>query len=87
LGIAALATAIAVGRTRQRAMTGAALTFAVGGAILLVLVNFWPDAPVMVYQQTPTLIATVVVSLGLFVYSRRGEKKHPLERSINPLTA
>ncbi|MGY3554378.1 hypothetical protein [Williamsia sp. R60] len=87
LGLAAFATAIAVGRTWQRAVTGAALTFAVGGAILLVLIEFYPNAPVMVYQQTPTLTATVVVSLGLYFYSRRGEKKRPLERSINPLTA
>jgi hypothetical protein len=41
----------------------------------------------MLYQQAPTLTATAVVSLGLYFYSRRGEKKRPLERAINPLTA
>jgi hypothetical protein len=87
LGAAAIATAIAVGRTWRRAVVGAGLTFAVGGAILLAMAKYAPNASVIRYQLAPALTATVVVSLGLYFYSRRGEKKRPLERAINPLTA
>lgn len=85
--VAAGATALAVGRTRRRGLIGAASTLVVGTIILLVMMVFFPTAPVMAYSQIPALFATALVCEVMYLYSRRGEPKRPLDRPINPLSA
>lgn len=85
--LAAGATALAVGRTRRRGLIGAASTVVVGMSILLVMYVFFPTAPVMAYTQIPPLLATALVAETMYLYSRRGTAKTPMDRPINPLSA
>ena len=85
--IAAAATAIALGRTRKRAVVGALVAFVFGFAILYVIDKLWPHAPVIVYQMIPSLASIVVVGIAAFLYARRGQPKKLLDRKIEPLAA
>lgn len=85
--VAAAATAMAVGRTRRRALIGAGAAVLLGCAIVIVMMVSFPTAPVMAYQLVPSLVATIVVSLAMYLNSRRGETKGPLDRPVNPLSA
>ncbi|OZG27011.1 hypothetical protein BH683_021500 [Williamsia sp. 1138] len=85
--LAAGATALAVGRTRRRGLIGAAGTVVVGMGILLVMYVTFPTAPVMAYTQIPPLLATALVAEAMYLYSRRGTAKTPMDRPINPLSA
>lgn len=87
VAVAAGAAALAVGRTRRRGMIGAAGTLVVGTAILLVMMAFFPTAPVMAYTQIPALFAAALVCLTMYLYSRRGESKTPWNGPINTLSA
>ncbi|MGV0813605.1 hypothetical protein ABQF34_16700 [Mycolicibacterium boenickei] len=85
--IAAAATAIAVGRTRKRAMIGALSAFAFGFVILFVIDRLWSHAPVIVYQMVPSLASIVAVGIAAFLYTRRGKPKKLLDRKVEPLAA
>lgn len=85
--IAGAATGIAVGRTSRRGWIGGLAAWAVGLPILAVMGIFFPSAPLWVYTQLPSLTATALVGLAMFLYARRGTTKHPLNRNVEPLAA
>lgn len=85
--IAGAATGIAVGRTHRRGWTGGIATWAIGLVVLWVMSVFFPDAPVIAYQEIPPLTAVIVVSIAMYVYSRRGAPKRLLDRKLEPLAA
>ena len=85
--IAGAATGIAVGRTSRRGWIGGLAAWAVGLPILAVMGIFFPSAPLWVYTQLPSLTATALVGLAMFLYARRGTTKHPLNRKVEPLAA
>ncbi len=85
--IAAAATAIAVGRTRKRAVFGAAGAFVFGSVFLVLLKWVAPDAAVLAYQMIPSLTAIVAVGVAAFLYTRRGQPKKILDRKVEPLAA
>jgi len=85
--IAAAAIAIAVGRTRRRAVIGAAIALGIGCAFLAGLAIATPGAPRLVFQMGPAGLSMLLVGVGMFVHARRGQPKRLLERTIRPLTA
>lgn len=85
--IAAAATAIAVGRTRKRAVVGGLVAFVFGFAILYVIDKLWPHVPVIVYQLIPSLASILAVGIAARLYTRRGQPKKLLDRKIEPLAA
>ncbi|MGZ4527385.1 MAG: hypothetical protein ACXVX7_13220 [Mycobacterium sp.] len=87
LAIAGGATGIAVGRTLRRGWVGGLAAWGVGLAVLVVLAVFFPHAPVLVYQEVPSLTATALVGFVMFVLARRGESKRFLSRKVEPLAA
>lgn len=87
LSIAAAATAIAVGRTARRALIGAALAYAVGLMLLLLMHFLTPDAPLFAYQLIPSLAPIVLVGGVAFVRLRRGGPLRVLDRKVEPLAA
>lgn len=87
LPFAAFAAAIAVGRTRVRALIGAVGTILVGGAVLVVVHIRWPDAKVFAYQAIPSLVAVFVMGLVMYVDVRRGGSYKPVDRPLEPLKA
>jgi hypothetical protein len=87
LAIATAATGIAVRRTARRGWIGGIATWGVGLAVLSVMGVFFPDAPVLVYQEVPALTATALVSLFMFFFARRGQPKQVLGRKVEPMAA
>ncbi|QIS09522.1 exosortase/archaeosortase family protein [Nocardia arthritidis] len=88
LPFAAFAAAIAMGRTRIRALIGAVGTLLVGAVVLAALRFFWPDAPIFAYQAIPSLLAVFVMGLVMyFDVRRRGPSYKPVDRPIEPLKA
>lgn len=87
LAIAGTATAIAVGRTVRRGLIGAALSYAVGLAALMIMAAFFPGAPLLAFQQIPPYTAIILVGIAMFVRARRGAPKRILDRKIEPLAA
>ncbi len=87
LVIAAAATAVSVGRSRNRAVIGAVATLLVGMILLVALAVSAPDAPLFAFQMLPASLSMVGVGLGMFFYARRGRTKRWLGRSIEPLAA
>ena len=85
--IAAGATAISVGRNWSRAVVGAALSWAVGLAVLLSMAVLTPNAPVFVFQVVPATTSVALVGMTLFLYARRGAPKRVLDRKLEPLAA
>jgi hypothetical protein len=85
--LGAAATALAVGRTRRRALLGAAATTALGCAIVILMMLLYPDVRVVAYELIPSLTATIVVCSWMYLRARRGETKAPLNRPINSLSA
>jgi hypothetical protein len=85
--ISSTATAIAVGRNGRRAAAGFLGACAVGLAILTAMARLTPDAPLLAYQNVPTLTAICVVGLTMFFGARRGAPKRVFERSLEPLAA
>ena len=82
LPVAAMATALAVGRTRRRALIGAALSVAAGGIVMFVIALVWRSAPVFVFQSVPAITATVLVAMSMF-YGRR--RRDPSARFFNTI--
>lgn len=87
LVIAAAATAVSVGRSRDRAVIGAVAALLVGAVLLALMAVFAPNAPLFAFQMLPASVSMVSVGLGLFLYARRGQTKRWLGRSIEPLAA
>lgn len=88
VGIAGFATAVAVGRSRGRALLGAIVAVLVGATILVAITVFVPDAPLLVYQMVPSVSAMVIAGMSLYLYSRRGGvRKRVLERAVEPLAS
>ena len=85
--IAGVATAIAVGRTPRRAVQGFVAACAGGALILVAMVVLTPHAPLLAYQNVPTVTAICVVGMAMFLQARRGAPKRLLDRSIEPLAA
>ncbi|WP_264068375.1 hypothetical protein [Mycolicibacterium komossense] len=87
MAIASTATAIAVGRTHRRGLLGLLASLAVGLAVLAVMYTFFPDAPLLVYQQVPAYTSIIVVGLAMYLRARRGTPKRMLDRKVEPLAA
>lgn len=83
LVVASAATAISVGRTRTRAVLGAAATFAVGLLVLALL----GDVPLLAYQVVPSGIGMGLVCAAFLLYSRRGQPLATLVHHIEPPVA
>lgn len=85
--IAGLSAGIACGPSIKRGALGSAAAWTVGFALLAVITVFFPDAPVLVFQEVPTLAAICVVGIAVFYLSRRGQAKRVLDRKVEPLAA
>jgi hypothetical protein len=85
--IAAFATGIAVGRTWRRGFYGSLGAWVVGFTVLLVMNGYFPDAPLLAYQQIPALSAIAITGSALFLAARRGEPVRILDRKVEPLAA
>lgn len=87
-GIAAYATAVAVGRTRARWVVGGLAAAVVGVTVLGGLALLAPNASLFVFQMVPALVAMIIAGLGMYFYARRGGvRKRFLERTIEPLAS
>ncbi|WP_328351649.1 hypothetical protein OG976_18270 [Mycobacterium sp. NBC_00419] len=85
--IAASATAIAVGRTRSRAVVGAVGSWGVGLIVLMGMAVVRPNGPVFAFQMIPSVTAIALVGLALYFRARRGAPKRVLDRRMEPLAA
>ncbi|MCG5431860.1 hypothetical protein LV457_06080 [Mycobacterium sp. MYCO198283] len=85
--IAGIATGIAVGRTMRRGLLGSLGSWAVGFAVLISVDQFFPDVPLIVYQQLPALSAICLVGMAMYWRARRGAPKKLLDRKVEPLAA
>ncbi|WP_370332517.1 hypothetical protein [Mycolicibacterium hippocampi] len=87
LVIAGLGAGIAGGPSYRRGALSSLAAWVVGFAVLAVISVFFPDSPVLVYQEVPAITALCVVGLAMFFLSRRGKPKRVLERKVEPLAA
>ncbi len=87
LVIAGTATGIAVGRTTERGLIGAAAAYGVGLTVLVIMDVFFPDSPLIAFQQIPAYTAIVSVGLVMYLRARRGVPKRILDRQVEPLAA
>ncbi|WP_445170368.1 hypothetical protein ACTXG7_14220 [Mycolicibacterium sp. Dal123E01] len=85
--IAAVATAIAVGRATRAAFLGSIASLAVGLTVLAVMHFLTPRAPLVAFQAIPAVASIVVVAGIIYVYLRRGRPKLSLDRKVEPLAA
>ncbi|WP_421874926.1 hypothetical protein [Mycolicibacterium wolinskyi] len=85
--IAAVGTGIAVGRTFRRGVLGSLGAWVVGFAVLIAIGTFFPDTPLLTYQQVPAVTAICVVGVAMYLTSRRGVRKRILDRKVEPLAA
>ena len=72
LVLAASAIGLATRRTRARGFFYGSTTFVTGLMVLIVIDQRWPDAPIAVSQYVPSVIATVVVGSGVYLWTFRG---------------
>lgn len=75
--LTALGMAIAVGRTRKRAVIGGVATVVIGGVTLALLVAFRPDWPLRALLLTPALVGGAAAGVGIYLqtgyaYSKLG---------------
>ncbi|MET9491480.1 hypothetical protein [Nocardia sp. NPDC006630] len=84
---AAIAAAIGAGRTRRRALAGAAIALATGMMALGVLTVWFPAATVLVYQLIPPIMAVYVSTTIMYFHHRDWSTVRPLNRPVRPLTA
>jgi hypothetical protein len=85
--IGAVATAVAVGRTRRSALIGAAAAFGIGLVVLVIIAIVTPDALLIVFQQVPALSAIVIVGSAAYFSTGRGRQKRLFRHEVKPLTA
>lgn len=70
--LGAIAIAVAVGRTRRRALIGFSATMLLGLALLFAVTTRYPDARVAVAQIVPSGTAALVVGGAFYLYRYRG---------------
>lgn len=87
LAVAVVATAVSVGRTRNRAMVGALAALVVGFVVLGLMATLTPNAPLLAFQLIPAFSAMTLAGVSLYFYARRGLRKRVLERKLEPLAA
>lgn len=85
--LAGVAGAIAVGRTRRRAMLGFIITVAVGFMLLALMLVLSPGAHIAWLQLVPTVGAAALVGTGFYLVARRGRSMRPLQKRISAVTA
>lgn len=85
--IAAVATAISVGRNAGRASTGAVAALAIGLPVLVSMAVFAPNAPLLAFQLIPALVSMAAVGIAMYLLARRGRPKRLLDRRIEPVAA
>ena len=56
-------------------------------AELATMAIFFPDAPLLAYQQIPALTALCLAGVGGYWLARRGGPKRLLDRKVEPLAA
>ncbi len=82
------ATAVAVGRTRRRGISGALISFVLGAALLALILAAAPEAPVLVSQWMPAAGSALIVAAFFYAMERRGSgslRPFP-HRTLRPLT-
>lgn len=87
LGVAALATGLAVARTTRRGLLGALAAVGVGGLILLSLDTWTPWAKLFAFQAIPATGSLVLVAGGLLLHTLRTQPHLVLDRKVEPLAA
>lgn len=87
LGIATVATGIAVGRTRRRGAMGVTAAVVIGGLLLSAMAHWTPWAPLFAFQAIPALAAIVVVAGALLLHTLQTGSFRMLERTVEPLAA
>lgn len=85
--IAGLGAGIALGPDYRRATLGSLAAWMVGFAVLAVIAVFFPDAPVLIFQQIPPYAAIIVVGVAGYLVARRGQPKRLLERKVERIAA
>ncbi|MEC3920019.1 hypothetical protein [Nocardia sp. CDC160] len=85
--LGAAAAAIGSGRTWRRALVAAVLTLALGAVALVVLWRWFPNAPLLVYQAVPTILAVYLTTTIMYLNHRNWSTVKPLDRPVRPLTA
>lgn len=85
--IAATATGIAVGRSTRRGAIGSLYAWIAGFGVLILITVAFRDAPLLVYQEVPVLVAIVSVGTLMFFTARRGRPKRVFTRKVEPLAA
>jgi hypothetical protein len=84
---AGVGSGIAVGRTLRRGIVGSLLAWVVGFSVLTVIDLLFPNTPLWMYQEIPTVTAVAIVGLVMYLAARRGKPKRLLDRSVEPLAA
>ncbi|MHC3369702.1 archaeosortase/exosortase family protein [Rhodococcus aetherivorans] len=79
--LGAIAIAVAVGRTRRRALIGFSATMLLGLALLFAVTTRYPDARVAVAQIVPSGTAALVVGGAFYLYRYRGLAPRTLPRT------
>jgi hypothetical protein len=85
--ISAVGIGIAVGRTFSRGLIGSIVSWAVGALLLIIMANFFDDAPLLAFQLIPAVTTMCAVGGGFFWLARRGAPKRMLDRKVEPLAA
>lgn len=87
LVIAAVATAISVGRSRDRAAVGALAATGVGLVVLLWMAALNPAPSLLAFQMIPALAAITMVGVAMFLRLHRGLVRTVLLRKVEPLAS
>lgn len=74
IGYSALAAAVAVGRTRRRALIGAGIAVLVGLVLLVGVATLFPSASIIAYQLVPSVGAAFTVGVVMYVFQRRDQR-------------
>ncbi|CAJ1508329.1 hypothetical protein [[Mycobacterium] burgundiense] len=85
--IAAVATGVAVRTTVRRGAIGSLYAWLVGFSVLTLIGVFFEDAPMLVYQEVPVLVAIAAVGVFMYLQARRGQPKRLFDRRVEPLAA
>ncbi|MEZ0342878.1 hypothetical protein ACAG25_23215 [Mycobacterium sp. pV006] len=85
--IAGFGSGIALGTSIRRGVVASLASWVVGFAVLAIIAVFFPDAPVLVFQEVPVLTSLSLVGLVMFFLARRGQPFRVLDRKVEPLAA
>ncbi|QNG20193.1 hypothetical protein G4H71_13435 [Rhodococcus triatomae] len=80
--LASVAIAIAVGRTRRRALVAFFCSIAAGTVALSAAILLLPEVRGWILQVFPGLLGAVVTGAGFYLYQRRGASLAPLDRPL-----